>query len=89
MKGTATFRRVVLIHDRPSAEFDGVGSVDLTVEETTMRMTLPMQWWMDLATGVSLKSKSKGTIEFSMKGQSARMDLETEEVLDFGSSRGL
>lgn len=89
VKGTATFRRVVLIHDRPSAEFDGVGSADLTVEETTMRMTLPMQWWMDLATGVSLKSKSKGTIEFSMKGQSARMDLETEEVLDFGSSRGL
>jgi len=84
-RGEVAFRRVVLIRDRAAAEFHATGRGEVTLQGGKGRVDSTSREWVDLATGAWLVRRATSREQFS--GRQYHVETETEEVLDFASSR--
>jgi hypothetical protein len=89
MQGTATLKRITRRAGRRAAEFEYGGTGEGEYVGTQLRMTLRSQYWVDLATGFVLESKTTAPGQFTQAGEAIHMELKEERTLNRPDSAGL
>jgi hypothetical protein len=88
MQGKATLKRITRRAGRRAAEFDYGGTGEGEYVGTQLRMTLRSQYWVDLATGFVLESKTTAPGQFAPAGEAIHMELKEERTLNRQDSAG-
>ncbi len=88
MQGKATLTRITRRAGRRAAEFDYGGTGEGEYVGTQLRMSLRSQYWVDLATGFVLESRTTAPGQFAPGGGAIRMELKEERTLNRQDSAG-
>jgi len=88
MQGKATLVRLTQRAGRRAAEFDFGATGEGEYTGTQLRMSFQSQYWMDLATGFVLESKTTAPGQFAPSGEAIRMELREERTLNRQDSTG-
>jgi hypothetical protein len=88
MQGTVTLKRVTRRAGRRAAEFDYGASGEGEYAGTQLRMSLDSQYWVDLATGFVLESRTSAPGQFTPAGEAIHMELKEERTLNRKDSAG-
>jgi len=89
MQGKATLKRITRMEGRRAAEFDFGGAGEGEYAGTQLQMSLRSQYWVDLATGFVLESKSIASGRFTPAGETIHLELKEERTLNRQDSAGL
>lgn len=82
-----TLRRVVLIHGRAVAEFEYVGTGRVALPNANVLIDATGVQWVDLLTGLSLRSVQKVTGRGESQNQKTTVELTQEQLLDCTESK--
>ncbi len=88
MRGKATLKRITRLAGRRAAEFDYGASGEGEYSGMRLRMSLSGQYWVDLATGFVLESKTTAPGQFAQAGEAVQMELKEERTLNRPDSPG-
>jgi hypothetical protein len=88
MQGKSTLKRITRLGGRPAAEFDYGAMGQGEYAGTQLRMSLRSQYWVDLATGFVLESKTTAPGQFAPAGDAIHMELKEERTLNRSDSAG-
>ena len=83
----SSLRRVVLVNGRAAAEFTGIGRASMSFAAGKGELQLLATQWVDLLTGMTLRSSGRANGKISGQGKEASYELVSEEVLDLDASR--
>jgi hypothetical protein len=89
MQGQVRLKRITQRAGRRAAEFDFDATGEGEYAGTQLRMSLQSQYWVDLATGFVLESKTTAPGEFTPAGEAIHMELKEERTLNREDSPGL
>ena len=88
MRGKTTFKRVTKLGGRRAAEFDYGATGEGEYAGTPLQMKLTGLYWVDLATGFVLESKTTAPGQFTQAGEAVQMELKEERTLNRTDSAG-
>ena len=89
MRGKTTFKRVTKLNGRRAAEFDYSATGEGEYAGGPLQMKLSGLYWVDLATGFVLESKTTAPGQFTQSGEPVLMELKEERTLNRQDSTGL
>jgi hypothetical protein len=89
MRGKTTFKRVTKLGNRRAAEFDSSAMGEGEYAGTRLQMKLTGLYWVDVATGFVLESKTTAPGQFTQAGEPVLMELKEERTLNRKDSTGL
>jgi hypothetical protein len=88
MQGRATLKRVTRLGGRPAAEFDYSGAGEGEYAGTQLRLSLRGLYWVDVATGFLLDSRTTAPGDFAPAGETIHLELKEERTLNRQDSAG-
>jgi hypothetical protein len=88
MQGKATLRRITRVAGRRAAEFDFGAAGEGEYAGTLLRMSLQSRYWVDLATGFVLESRTTAPGQFTPAGETIHLELKEERTLNRQGSAG-
>jgi len=80
-------RRVVLINGRAAAEFEQAGHGQMAFREASVSVEVTGTQWVDLLTGLSLRSVQKVTGAGTSQDEPRKIEIANEQTLDCTRSR--
>jgi hypothetical protein len=89
MQGKVTLKRVTRTAGRRAAEFDFEAAGDGAYAGTRLGMRLQSRYWVDLATGFVLESRTTASGQFTPAGEVIHLELKEERTLNGQDSAGL
>jgi hypothetical protein len=89
MRGKTTLKRITRRAGRSAAEFDYDATGEGEYAGTRLQLTLHSRYWVDLATGFTLESRTTAPGEFAPAGEMIRIELKEEQTLNRPDSAGL
>lgn len=88
MQGKTTFKRVTKVGGRRAAELDYSGAGEGEYAAQPLQLKLGGLYWVDLATGFVLESKTTASGQFTQAGDPVLMELKEERTLNRQDSTG-
>jgi hypothetical protein len=89
MQGKVTLKRITRTAGRRAAEFDFEAAGGGAYAGTRLGMSLRSQYWVDLATGFVLESKTTAYGQFTPAGEVIHLELKEDRTLNGQDSVGL
>src|SRR5262245_43039668 len=88
MRGQVTLKRTTRRGGRSAAEFDRNATGEGEYTGTQLRMSLRSQYWVDLATGFVLESKTTLPGQYTPAGEAINIELKEDRTLNRQDSAG-